>query len=105
MFPVYLGIVNGMVSLCISKSTFFMRFRDYLFNHNYTFLHKLVSCPYCLSHWIAIILTITYSNRLNVHSNIILDIFCSIFVNVFLATITWTISFWLMNVSERDKYE
>jgi len=98
---VYLGVANGMISLLIAKSKFFEKFRDYFFNRGHSFIHELLSCPYCISHWVAIMMTIIWQPRLT-NSIIPLDFLISMFVMVAVATVSWTIAFGLMNWAEKE---
>jgi hypothetical protein len=96
----YIGIANGMISLVIAKSKLFETFRDFFFNQNnkkpYGFIFDLISCPYCVSHWLAIFMTFIWPVRLT-NSFALADFIVAMFVNVAVATLTWAITFGLMN--------
>lgn len=98
---IYLAIANGMISLVIAKSKFFRWLRDYFFNRGHNFIHELLSCPYCISHWIAFVMTIIHPPQTRTHG-IVFDFLVVMFVNVAFATPTWTIAFGLMNWAEKE---
>jgi hypothetical protein len=54
-----LGIACGTMSYTIAKGSIFNWFRDWFFHRStngfYNFIHELVSCPYCLSHWVSFV--------------------------------------------------
>lgn len=97
---IYLGVANGMISLLIAKSKFFEKLRDYFFDRGHDFVHELLSCPYCVSHWVAI--AMMFWKPLITHSMFVLDYLVSMFVMIAIATVTWTIAFGLMNWAEKE---
>ena len=101
----YLGIVNGMISLVITKGEIFDGLRRYFFNRStrrgYFFFHALLSCPYCFSHWVAIAMTAIWQVKVT-HGAGFLDYLVSMFVNVTIATVTWAVAFGLQNWAEKE---
>ena len=58
-----ISLAVSSVSMTISKALVFKRFRDFLSGKNY-WLGKLVSCPYCLSHWVSLFFVIIYRPKI-----------------------------------------
>lgn len=67
----FLSAANGFISLAVTKSQVFTPFRDFFFNRSAAvkhtwlrlkwtklmgWLYDLVSCPYCFSHWVALVM-------------------------------------------------
>jgi len=50
---VVMALAIGTVSMTITKASFFEWFRNWLEDHT-DFLADLFSCPYCMSHWVAL---------------------------------------------------
>lgn len=69
-----LGVANGFISLTVTKSQFFEFFRDFFFHRSFnpngnkrrfiSWIHDLVSCPYCFSHWVALTMVIIWQPKL-----------------------------------------
>jgi hypothetical protein len=102
----FLGIANGMISLCLAKAELFRTPREFLFNRSikliYNFLYNLISCPYCLSHWVAAAMVIIWKPVITHCGICLFDYVISVFVMVGFATITWTITFGLMNWADGE---
>jgi hypothetical protein len=47
-----LALVSATVSVTVSRASIFNRPREWLSDRS-EFFGKLLSCPYCLSHWVA----------------------------------------------------
>lgn len=77
------------VSFTISKSKFF-KFLRYWANQRNEKLGALLSCPYCMSHWVAaffVILLYIYSPVIMVTTILLIDATITIFAIISLATI------------------
>lgn len=48
-----MALAIGTVSMTITKADLFSWLRNWLEDHN-EFLFDLFSCPYCMSHWVAL---------------------------------------------------
>jgi Protein of unknown function (DUF1360) len=66
MFPIrtflhliYLSIACGAISMTLTKSSLLNGFHAWL-DAKSPFLEKLLSCPWCTSHWVASVLTVIY---------------------------------------------
>lgn len=89
---VIMSIVTATVSYTIAKAVIFEDFRHFLHAEAQVsvmgdFFHELFTCPYCLSHWIALILVAVYQPRIIDSGFGPLDFAMSIFVIVTLSTI------------------
>lgn len=60
---IYLAAAVGATSLTISRAKVFEGTREWIKQKN-GFVGKLVSCPYCVSHWVAFALTFWYRRQL-----------------------------------------
>ena len=56
---VVMALAIGTVSMTITKANVFEWLRDWLDKKN-DFLADLFSCPYCMSHWVALVLMFVY---------------------------------------------
>jgi hypothetical protein len=88
---VILSLANLAISVTVSQGTIFEPVRDYLFNRSnrqpYSFLNSLLSCSYCVSHWIAIILIATWQPKHQITGSFGIDLFVYGFAIVGLTTI------------------
>lgn len=55
----FLSIAVASVAMTLAKSQIFERPRYWVERKN-RFLGELVSCPYCVSHWVALVAVIVY---------------------------------------------
>ena len=55
-----LALATSSISLTLSKAKIFKGLREFVAQRS-AFLGKLISCPYCTSHWIAIWLVCLYA--------------------------------------------
>lgn len=55
----FLGIATGAISMVVSRSTLFNALHAWIEKRS-VFLEDLLSCPWCLSHWMSLIFTIIY---------------------------------------------
>jgi len=56
---IILGVATGAISLFLTKSTLLNGFHTWLENR-LPFLEEMLSCPWCTSHWVALIFTLIY---------------------------------------------
>jgi hypothetical protein len=100
---IVLGVANGFVSLTVTKSLFFQSFRDFFFNHSIgprgqrrrfiPWIHDLVSCPYCFSHWVSLAMVIIWKPILTKTEigTPYLDFLVSLFALVGVSSISWAL--------------
>ena len=102
-----LGIANGMISLCVTKSKLFEPFRDLFFNRSannklMSWVYDLVSCPYCFSHWVAFAMVAIWQPRVTDCGCLFVDLTISAFVLIGLASYAWAI-FWRISTGGENK--
>lgn len=88
-YLIILSMCVSTVSLTIAKSKFFSFLRHWVNKRNEK-LGSLVSCPYCMSHWVAafyVVLLYTYSPIIMVTNILFIDISITMFATIALATI------------------
>jgi hypothetical protein len=95
---IYLGIAAGFISLTITKSNFFESFRNFFFfrsekNIIMRFLHELVTCPYCFSHWVTLTMVAVWQPRLTNCGWLLIDLGVSWFVLIGIASYAWGVFF------------
>ena len=56
---IFLGVATGAISMVVSKSTLLNSFHAWVEKRSLR-LEEMLSCPWCLSHWVALIFTIIY---------------------------------------------
>lgn len=56
----FLSLPCGAISMTIAKSKFFEGIRKY-FMARVPIIGEGISCPYCVSHWVALVLTVIYA--------------------------------------------
>lgn len=83
---VVLALATAAISVTISRAWIFASFRMWVSYHS-AWLGELVSCSYCLSHWVAIVLVAIYRPVIIKHL-VVIDLVVSVFVMVTLAAIT-----------------
>jgi hypothetical protein len=59
---VFLSIACGAISMTVSKSLFFLPLRRWIKNRS-TWAWEGISCPFCTSHWVALLLMVVYFPR------------------------------------------
>lgn len=92
------------ISLTITKSSLFERLREWALERN-KWLGKLVSCPYCASHWVSFALVALYQPRVIQSTAWPIDLIVSAFAIVALAqpvSFLVLLSFKNMASSEED---
>lgn len=93
-----LGIAAGFISLTVTKSTLFEPFREFFFNRSekssiMKFIHDLVTCPYCFSHWVSLVMVSIWQPRIVNCGILLFDLGVSWFVIVGIASYAWGIFF------------
>jgi multisubunit Na+/H+ antiporter MnhG subunit len=83
---VILAIAVAAVSMTIGRAKVSEGFRSWADNKS-AWLGKLVNCPYCISHWIALVAVAWYRPRVITSGFIVFDWFVSLFVIVALASL------------------
>jgi hypothetical protein len=98
-----LSIPCGSISMAVSKSKIFQPFRRWVKSKS-EFLWGGLSCPYCMSHWIAILLTAIYFPR-PVYSRFVgIDFIISVMTMVSLASVTAFVVYYVYAaMSARDE--
>jgi len=91
---IYLSLVTVTISFTISKAKLFLTFREW-FMWELSYLDELVSCGYCLGHWISFSLVAIYYPRL-FDSWWPLDYFLTALVVAWLAGFQWILFCWVM---------
>ena len=87
----FLALFVSVISLTITKTKAFSTIREKIIEKS-DWLGYLFSCPYCLSHWVSL-LVVTVYRPITVSSGMLLaDLVVSIFVIVALATMfSWVV--------------
>ncbi|HSI21265.1 MAG TPA: DUF1360 domain-containing protein [Verrucomicrobiae bacterium] len=77
----YLALAVSALAVTVSKGKVFIPFREKVAKWS-SWWGELITCPYCLSHWLALVLVLIYQPR-PVQSNIyLLDLLVSTMVVV-----------------------
>lgn len=88
-----LSLAISALSLTITKASIFRPARRRIADKN-AWLGDLITCPYCMSHWLAFAAVIVYHTRI-VHSRIyLLDLLVSAFMAVALASVWSGLILW-----------
>jgi hypothetical protein len=87
-----LGVACGAISMVVSRSTIFNGFHNWLEKRS-VFLEDLLSCPWCVSHWIAFVFTLIYHPLVVTSWWVPLDYIVTIMVMTVIAAITARIIF------------
>ena len=67
----FLGLCCGTISYTITKGSIFGPLRVWLIERTY-WLGKLVQCPYCMSHWAAILAMLVFQPKM-IGGNVVAD--------------------------------
>ena len=86
-------------SYTISKAKVFENIRNWIYDRN-EWLGKLITCPYCTSHWLIFALAINYKTRLISGGWLPVDYAVTIFAIVTLANLMTYILITLMGLSK-----
>ncbi len=92
---ILISIVTASISFTITESKLFELFRNFIRRKN-SFFGELVSCGYCLGHWVAFAIVIMYD--FNVFNNILfIDYFFTGLIIAWLSAIQLLFMYLLMN--------
>lgn len=91
---IYLSFITVSISFTVTETKLFKPLREWVKEKN-SFLGEIISCGYCLGHWIALVLVAVYQPRLFV-SWWLLDYFLSAIVIAWLVAFQWALLCWLM---------
>jgi len=91
----WLSLATASVAFTISETAMFAGIREWL-QGRYTWLGKLASCGYCISHWIALGLVAFYRPRL-FEAWWLVDYFLTALVIAWLAAFQWAALCWLLD--------
>ena len=91
---IYLSMIAASVSFTVSETKLFKPLREKL-NGKSPFLGSLLSCGYCLGHWVAFALVAIYKPKL-IEVWRLLDYFLAALVIAWLAAFQWIFLCWLM---------
>jgi hypothetical protein len=81
------SLASGCISFTVSEANIFRPLRNKIKNTS-KFLGELVSCGYCLGHWVCFSIEIIY--RFNVFNRVpVLDEVLTAFIMVFGSAMTW----------------
>jgi hypothetical protein len=89
-----LSMVNASIVFTISETKIFRPFREWI-KQKSEFPGEMLSCGYCLGHWVAFILAAIYQPRL-FHNWWLLDYFLTALLIAWLSAFQWVIMCWLM---------
>jgi len=98
-----LASATSAISITITKGGVFSKQRQWIKGRN-SWLGKLVSCPYCLSHWVAAALVAIYQPT-PLSAWLPVDLAISVFITVAIAAVISGVILWLMPFSETEREE
>lgn len=95
---VLLGFACGFFSYTLAVGDIFNPVRDFFFHKThlrgsgkyFTFLHKLFSCAYCVSHWVAFFMCIIWRPVITDCGIYALDFVVSVFILVGISSLSWS---------------
>jgi hypothetical protein len=90
-----LAMVNASIVFTISETKIFRPFREWV-KQKSEFLGEMLSCGYCLGHWVAFALVAIYQPRL-FDSWWLLDYFLTALLIAWLSAFQWVLMCWLMD--------
>lgn len=93
-----LGLAVGTVSYTITKGSIFGPLRVWVIERSY-WLGKLMQCPYCMSHWVAIVAMLVFHPQM-IGGNIVADYIATAFTLTGLSALTAGSIFKLFYVKE-----
>lgn len=82
---VTLSLAVAAISMTIAKGKIFLPLRQWVEDRN-EWLGNLVSCPYCTSHWVAVVVVALYQPKLTSFTFGIVDLIVSVFAIVTLSS-------------------
>jgi len=95
-----LGFACGFVSYTVTRGTIFDGIRDFFFlriqwfnffGPMFRFIHELLSCPYCFSHWVAFFMVYMWRPILTNCGIYALDFGISVFLIVGISSLSWAV--------------
>lgn len=86
-----LALAVSSISLTVSRAKLFADLREFVKSKN-VWLGKLLSCPYCTSHWVSFIITALYLPR-PIHLFLLLDWFLASMMIVALSAMLMGVMF------------
>jgi len=90
----FLSFVTASISFTVTETKLFLPLREWMKKRN-AFVGELISCGYCLGHWVAFGLVAIYRPRL-FHAWWLLDSFLTALVIAWFAAFQWALQCWLM---------
>lgn len=95
--------VSAAIVLTISRARIFRALRLYL-KERWPILSELVSCPYCLSHWVCLFVATLYSEHLRLHVHLgFLNIFFGALALIFPTSVIMAIIYKSIETLGPDK--
>jgi hypothetical protein len=91
---IYLSLVTASISFTVSQAKLFLPLREWA-KRKIPRLGELLSCGYCLGHWVCFGLVAVYRPRL-FESWWLFDYFLTALVIAWLSAFQWVILCWLM---------
>lgn len=91
---IHLSFITASISFTVTETTLFLPIREWV-KKKHSFSGRMLSCGYCLGHWIAFALVAIYRPRL-FESWWLLDYFLTAVVIVWLSAFQWVLMCWLM---------
>lgn len=85
LYVLFLSLAVASLSLTITKAQVFGSLRSWVDSKN-GFLGKLISCPYCASHWIGLVMVVYYQPVLVPSPILFFDLAISLFAVVTLSS-------------------
>lgn len=77
--------VAAPLTLTVSRSQLFSPVREWVKKHS-KFLGELLTCPYCLSHWVSALIVVAYRPYREIHSGwVVGDFLVSMFIIITLS--------------------
>ena len=92
---IFLSIVTASISFAVTETQVLLPFREWLRVKN-SLIGDLLSCGYCLGHWIALALVVIYRPRI-FESWWLVDYFLTALVIAWLGAFQWILLCWLMD--------
>lgn len=91
---IYLSAITASISFTIAETKLLKPLRDWVNSKNH-FLGELVTCGYCVGHWVAFALVAIFQPKL-FDSWFLLDYLLTAMVIAWLSAFQWGLMCWLM---------
>jgi hypothetical protein len=92
-----LALAVATISLTVTKSSLFEGVRNFFFNFStnpvMNWIHDLISCPWCFSHWVAFVVVAIWQPRLTDCGFWLADMVVSAFAMTALSGVFWSTIF------------